>query len=187
MKQPKRHRPHKLNQPNRRAPRLKQVVLPANMCELVTGVLHKSEDSSEFRALLTAAGDPSHKFEVGTVRFYNFAQCGLDLTYHMEHDKFWMATFEYDTAGVRAGEVQKYTGDLPAGIRWSDTCNEVEEKLGIMAYREGWVPGCTSHHCDIKSRNADYWKHYHFAHYEMTLIFESEDTGLGMVSLDRPI
>ncbi len=183
MRKPQRRRPHAINPRNKRTQPPAPVAVPDNMCKLVTDVLNKSKKSEEFKTLLAAVGDPSRQFEVGPARFYDFHQCGLDLTYHVEHDKFWMATFEYDTAGVRSGEVHKYNGDLPGGIEWSDSCAVVDQKLGIKAYDEGWVSGCTSTSCDIKSRNADYWKHYQLAKYEMTLIFESDEGGLGMVSL----
>ena len=152
--------------------------------EHIVALLNKEEDSPEFRNLLNIVGKPSSKYDVGPHRFYGFHKFGFDMTYETSLRVFYTCTFEFDTAGTRSREVQQYRGSLPMGIRWTDSCAEVERKFGVKPESPGgWVPGCQSASCDAKSRASSFWQHYECPPYRYTLIFEREEGGLGLLGM----
>jgi hypothetical protein len=154
-----------------------------HLYEPIVALYNKCEDSTEFKNLLDLVGSPSSQFDVGHHRFYNFYKFGFILQYEKSLNIFSSITFEYDTAGTRAREVERYKGALPAAIMWSDSCAEVERKLGTKPERAGWVSGCDSSSCDPRSQASDYWQHYECPPFRYTLIFESEEQGLSLLAM----
>ena len=143
----------------------------------------KRDTSGEFLRVLALAGELSETYEIRTTRFYNFRQSGLDIWYELERESFYSIGFEFDTAGVRSGGIKPYEGDLPAGIKRSDSCEEVERKLGTKPEHSGWVRGCQSSSCDVKSRASSYWQHYTVPPYHFTIIFDSPEGGLHLLGM----
>jgi hypothetical protein len=104
--------------------------------------------------------------------------------YNLQEERFTSFSLHHDTASVRAGSIVPYGGELPCGIQWTDSCVEIERKLAVESTKGEWIPGCTGSSCDAQSRAASYWKYYEVGPHRYTLIFDSEDGGLGMFSLD---
>jgi hypothetical protein len=155
-----------------------------NLCELVMELIGKRDDSPEFQNFLRVVGEPSTVDKVGSMKSYSFYQLGLDFDYETVRQSFDSITFELDTAGIRSGEIQPYTHDLPVGIKLTDSCAEVERKLGVKPESSYWVEGCQSSHCDAKSRASDYWQHYQVPPYYFTFIFDSPEGGLHLLGVD---
>jgi hypothetical protein len=165
---------------------LPEFELPLDLLSLVSVLLNKRADCPEFSNLIQSIGNPIRQYETRSHRFYDFHQCGLNLSYCISHEEFDSIVFHFDTAGVRSGHIKPYVGDLPAGIKWTDSCSVAEHKLGTKPERVGWVAGCDSASCDARSRASDFWQHYDVPPFHYTLVFESDQGGLGMVSM-RPI
>jgi hypothetical protein len=150
---------------------------PEDLFIQLVSLLHKPDDSEEFERLIEVIGKPIRQYDIRSHRF-----CGLNLTYDIAHEGFNHVTFHFDTAGVRSGGINPYRGNLPCGIMWTDSCLIAEQKLGVKPERAGWVPGCDCS-VDPKSRASNYWQHYGVPPFHFTLIFESEEGGLGLVGM----
>jgi hypothetical protein len=151
--------------------------------ERIIPLFRKANDSWEFAQLLDLVGMAPDESVARGYRFYNYWNFGFILIYDVPARRFRSVGFEYDTAGTRAREVNQYKGDLPAGIKWSDSCTEVERKLGIKPVHAGWDRGCDSASCDAESRASSYSQRYECPPYQYNLTFGTDKGGLGHLEM----
>lgn len=155
----------------------------ANLYDHTVELLGKYHDGPELAEFMRLIGRPTDIGSTRTSKFFYYWDLGFSIT--SISGVIAMATFCHDTASIRSGREAKYSGYLPAGIQWTDTCKQAEEKLGRSPESVGWVRGCQSESCDEISRASDFWQHYEIPPFHYTLIFRNEKDGLGLLAV-RP-
>ncbi|MDR3614800.1 MAG: hypothetical protein P4L53_14675 [Candidatus Obscuribacterales bacterium] len=96
-------------------------------------LLEQRDDCLDFIAFKNLIGEPTAIHSIEDNTYYRFDQFGCSAVYEEKRKKFWMIGIEYSTVPVKLGAVQAFKGTSYAGIKNSDTCKTVEEKLGVKA------------------------------------------------------
>lgn len=95
-----------------------------------------------------------------------------------ERDRYYAQVFiHFGSAMAESGTVTRYDGDLPYGIRFGDTRNDVKDKLGLKPIRSTLSPGRTSK--DPK----DKCDSYDMDPLEVTFIFKGATGRLSSISI----
>jgi hypothetical protein len=158
----------------------------ALLYERAMAILNESEDSSQFNRFLELVGEPSNQYDIRTHRTFDFYKFGISLGYEISLKRFFLVEFMFDTHGIRDGDVERYEGTLPMGLKWSDSGAEAEAKFGIAPKSARWIQGCQHSSCDAKNQECHFRQKYVKSSLHYTLIFENAEGGLGFVGVSTP-
>jgi hypothetical protein len=141
-----------------------------NMFELVVQVLGTSPDKEpQFRQLVAQKGTPEILVECDFETVYLFRHLGVQLSCNRKDDYVNNAFFHYGSAMAQSGNVEKYNGDLIAGISFGENQHDIERKMGLAPIR-------------TITHNNEVQENYFIKPLEFRFTFGSED-GLNSVSI----
>lgn len=162
-----------------------------NLYERLFDLLDRPLDDPKWLELLAELGEPSSTYDVGNetasswTKRFDFYDYGFNVMYDLNQKIFASISFSFTTKAVKSGMVQSFKGLLHAGIKSTDTRDEVELRMGERPYYSTDPDlrrklGSTNASDDSRS----HWEKYELPPYHFTFIFDSIDEGISLLGID---
>ena len=102
-----------------------------DLYERLTGLLGRPCDQATFQNLVNDLNEAPEARRVSVRRTeYLFKENGFQLV--SRNETFESVFLHFGTAPVESGSIKKYSGNLPAEVRFGDDISVVEAKLGVQ-------------------------------------------------------
>jgi len=152
-----------------------------DLYERLIDMLGKSESDTCFDRFVRDLGEtPVLLIDRKSLRHYEFPGAGLSVSIDKEQDQIKSVFLHLSTAGVEAGRIARYGGNLPAGIVPNDARATVRKKLALTPHSER-IQGRT------KDDPKDFWDNYYVGPLELTFIFDGGSKRMHALSVHYTI
>lgn len=151
-----------------------------NLLEKIIAVLGKSPDDPLFGALsVQLAEDPEILCKTKHGCVYRFPNSGIEFNYYEHCQCLASVFFHHGSAMAESGQLERYTGDLPAEICWGDSTSEIRKKLGLAPSLSKRIKGRTP------DAEKDLWEEYGVSPLLFRCIFRGNSDQLASMSIEH--
>lgn len=152
-----------------------------DLLKRLTDMLGKQLDDPCFDRFVQELGEtPEILYDSKSMREFSFKDSGIYVTMDKRQNQIKSVFLHLSTAGVEAGSIAPYKGNLPSGITPEDNRATVKKKLATKP-RSQRIQGRT------KADPKDYWEYYCFGPLELTFIFDGATKRMDALSIHYTI